>query len=142
MEQVYKVGSPQEMIDLGKRFAKQLVQGSVVTLKGTLAAGKTTFTKGIALGLGVTEDVTSPTFTIISEYDGNLPLYHMDTYRLGSEEEFLYTGGEELFHQDGVSIVEWPEIIDELLPKRTIRVVFEITDPTTRQVTITGGVAL
>ncbi len=142
MEQVYKVGSPQEMIDLGKRFAKQLVQGSVVALKGTLAAGKTTFTKGIALGLGVTEDVTSPTFTIISEYDGNLPLYHMDTYRLGSEEEFLYTGGEELFHQDGVSIVEWPEIIDELLPKRTIRVAFEITDPTTRQVTITGGVAL
>ncbi len=142
MEQVYMVGSPQEMIDLGKRFAQQLVPGSIVALKGTLAAGKTTFTKGVALGLGVTEDVTSPTFTIISEYEGDMPLYHMDTYRLGSEEEFLYTGGEELFHQDGVSIVEWPEIIDDLLPRRTIRVSFEITNPTTRKVMITGGATL
>lgn len=109
-------------------------------MQGTLAAGKTTFTKGIALGLGVQEDVTSPTFTVISEYQGTtMPLYHMDTYRLGSDEEFLYTGGEELFDQGGVCVVEWPELIEGLLPKRTIRITFDMLSPTSRRVIILGG---
>lgn len=143
MEQLFIVESAEEMIALGAAFAQQLTPGSVVALHGTLAAGKTTFTKGIGEALGVREDITSPTFTIISEYDGSkLPLYHMDTYRIGSDEEFLYTGGEELFYQDGVSIVEWPDIISNLLPAQTIWVYFTIETPTSRRVVIQGGAKL
>lgn len=105
-----------ETIALGERMAADLRPGDVVVLNGDLGAGKTTFTKGIAKGLGIKEIIKSPTFTIIHEYqDGCLPLYHMDAYRLenGGAEDL---GLEEYFDGDGVSVVEWAEFVEDELP--------------------------
>ena len=117
----------QELTEYGINLGKELIPGSVVALTGDLGAGKTTLAKGIARGLGVTEEITSPTFTIINEYtSGRLPLYHYDVYRLGEGEE-AYDGMEELgykehFFGDGITVVEWADIIEELLPKETINI--------------------
>ena len=89
-------------------------------MQGTLAAGKTTITKGIAKALEIEETVTSPTFTLISEYEGIMPLYHMDVYRLDSTEDFINLGTEDLIYGKGISIIEWSEKIMEALPKKTI----------------------
>jgi len=95
-----------------------LQPGDVLTLAGDLGAGKTTFTQGLARGLGITEPVSSPTFTIIKEYDdGRLPLYHMDIYRLGNAALQEDLGYDEYFYGDGVSVVEWAEFLTELLPE-------------------------
>lgn len=91
--------------------------GSVVLLEGTLGAGKTTFAQGIAAGLDVTEDLTSPTFALVQEYQGRLPLFHMDLYRLASEEDFHLIGGWEYFHRDGVVLIEWADRLGDHLPK-------------------------
>ncbi|HPS44963.1 MAG TPA: tRNA (adenosine(37)-N6)-threonylcarbamoyltransferase complex ATPase subunit type 1 TsaE, partial [Treponemataceae bacterium] len=114
--------TPEETIALGKRLGSMLKKGDVVALQGTLAAGKTTITKGIALALGITEPVTSPTFTLISEYYGSMTLYHMDVYRLDSTEDFLNLGVEELLYGDGVCVVEWSEKVMKELPKSAILV--------------------
>ena len=92
----------------------------MVALQGTLGAGKTTITKGIAAALGVTDTVTSPTFCLISEYDGAMPLYHMDVYRLDGAEDFQNIGASDLIYGDGVSVIEWSEKIMDELPERTI----------------------
>jgi tRNA threonylcarbamoyladenosine biosynthesis protein TsaE len=110
----------------------------VLALNGTLAAGKTTITKGIARGLGVDETVTSPTFTIVSEYSGRLPLYHIDTYRLDSAESFTDIGGEDMLYGDGVCVVEWSEKIAELLPENTITLQIDLEDAETRKITLSG----
>ena len=89
-------------------------------MQGTLAAGKTTITKGIALALGVEDTITSPTFCLISEYEGKIPLYHMDVYRLNGSDDFINLGAEELIYGNGVSIIEWSEKIMDTLPKKTI----------------------
>lgn len=105
---------------LGERLAKQLKAGDVITLEGDLGAGKTTFTKGIARGLGVQRVVNSPTFTIIKEYEGHLPLYHMDVYRLEDQDEDL--GFDEYFYGDGVTVVEWAQFIQEMLPEENLTI--------------------
>lgn len=97
-------------------------KGDVIALFGTLAAGKTTLTKGIAEALEIQEPVTSPTYTIVSEYEGKLPLYHLDTYRLSGEDEALTIGIEELLYGNGVCVIEWSERIQNMLPPHTIRV--------------------
>ena len=97
-----------------KRLASFLKPGDVITLEGDLGAGKTTFTKGLALGLGVNRTVNSPTFTIIKEYQGKIPLYHMDVYRLEDSDEDL--GFDEYFSGNGVTVIEWAHIIEEQLP--------------------------
>ena len=89
-------------------------------MQGTLAAGKTTITKGIAQALGITDTITSPTFCLISEYYGKMPLYHMDVYRLEGGEDFVNLGTDDMIYGDGVSIIEWSEKIMEELPSRTI----------------------
>ena len=94
-----------------------MVAGSVVLLEGTLGAGKTTLARGFAVGLGVTEDVTSPTFALVHEYEGTLPLFHMDLYRLSSVEEFEAIGGWEYFQRDGVVLIEWPDRLGSAVPK-------------------------
>lgn len=96
-------------------LASRLVSGDVIALEGDLGAGKTAFTKGLAKGLGITRNVNSPTFTIIKEYQGHLPLYHMDVYRLSESEEDL--GFDEYFEGDGVTVVEWAHLIKEQLPE-------------------------
>lgn len=109
--------SAEETEALGERIGSVLSPGSVVALRGGLASGKTTLTKGIARALGVEEDVTSPTYTLISEYPGRIPLYHMDAYRLEGAEDFLALGAEEYLYGKGVCVVEWSERVAEALPE-------------------------
>ena len=105
-------------------------------MQGTLAAGKTTITKGIAAALGITETVTSPTFTLISEYKGKMPLYHMDVYRLDSTEDFINLGTEDMIYGKGVSVIEWSEKIMEELPSSTIIIKLEAQQDGSRLITI------
>jgi len=123
-------------MELGKALGKSLKAGDVVAFTGTLAAGKTYFTKGIALALQIEEEVTSPTFTIVYEYYGSLSLYHFDLYRLTSYEDFLDMGGEEYLYGDGVCVIEWSEKILKELPKNTIFVDIQIKDDEMREITI------
>jgi tRNA threonylcarbamoyladenosine biosynthesis protein TsaE len=108
--------SPEETMAEGEKIARCLCPGAVVALKGPLGAGKTCLTKGIARYFGVNEEVTSPTYTIISEYQGNLPFYHIDAYRLRGDEDFSAIGGEEVISGEGITVVEWSERIPQSLP--------------------------
>lgn len=128
--------SEEETVLLGKKLGEKLKKGDVVALDGTLAAGKTYFTKGIALGLKIQEEITSPTFTVISEYSGRLPLYHMDIYRLAGEEDFLNIGAEDMLYGNGVCVIEWSEKIKEILPKNTISVKISINSNNSRSISI------
>lgn len=116
----FKTCSPEETIELGKRIGNKLKKGDVIAMQGTLAAGKTTITKGIAQALGIADTITSPTFCLISEYYGKMPLYHMDVYRLEGGEDFVNLGTDDMIYGDGVSIIEWSEKIMDELPKKTI----------------------
>ncbi len=111
------VSSPQETHNLGAKFAETLTPGSVITFNGNLGAGKTTCIQGVCAGLGVTQHVTSPTFTLINEYAGKLPVYHFDFYRIQSDYEVTDLGLAEYFEGDGVCLIEWPDVIEHLLPK-------------------------
>ena len=107
--------------DFGRVFAESLMPGNVVALIGPLGAGKTTLAKAIAKGLGVTETLTSPTFTIVQEYEsGRLPLYHFDVYRVSDEEELFEMGFEEYLHKGGVCLIEWADLIEDMLPPHTV----------------------
>lgn len=110
----------EETIALGYKIGLLLKKGDVIAMQGTLAAGKTTITKGIAKALDISDTITSPTFCLISEYSGKMPLYHMDVYRLDGEEEFVNLGTDDMIYGDGVSIIEWSEKIMGQLPKKTI----------------------
>lgn len=113
--------SSEETIELGRKIGKLLKHGDIIAMSGTLAAGKTTITKGIAESLGVKDNITSPTFCLISEYEGEkMPLYHMDVYRLDGEDDFLNLGVEEMLYGNGVCIIEWSEKVKKVLPKKTI----------------------
>lgn len=113
--------SEKQTEELGLKLAKELKPGTVIALIGDLGSGKTALTKALAKGLGIEEQVTSPTFTIIQEYSGGrLPLYHFDVYRLEGEEDMYELGYEDYFYGDGVCVVEWADRIKELLPKNTI----------------------
>lgn len=114
--------------ELGFRMGRELKSGDVVALEGPLGAGKTVFVQGLAGALGITEAVSSPTFTIISEYRGLMTLYHMDLYRLNTPEEFAFLGVEEIIEGDGVTVVEWGEKAGDELPERSIRVNITIGD--------------
>ena len=116
----FTTSSAEETIELGKKIGKLLKKGDIIAMQGTLAAGKTTITKGIAQALGITETITSPTFCLISEYPGTMPLYHMDVYRLDGTEDFINLGTDDMLYGDGVSIIEWSEKIMDELPKTTI----------------------
>ncbi len=118
-----KTNNETETKEIAARLASMLNRGDVITLEGDLGAGKTTFTKGIAKGLGIKEIISSPTFTIIKEYmGGKLPLYHMDVYRLeGSDEDI---GFDEYFYGDGITIVEWAHFIEDYLPKQLLTITF------------------
>jgi tRNA threonylcarbamoyladenosine biosynthesis protein TsaE len=118
--------SAKETMLLGKKLGRLLAPGSVVALSGGLGAGKTCFTKGIALALGIREEVTSPTYTIVSEYEGEVPLRHIDVYRLSGGADFELMGGEELIDEACVVVIEWPEKIARFLPQNTIFVDIEI----------------
>lgn len=128
-----QTNSEEESKQLARKLAEYLSPGDVLTLEGDLGAGKTTFTKGIAEGLGVRQIVSSPTFTIVKEYEGSLPLYHMDAYRLEYSEEDV--GFSEYFNGDGVSVVEWAQFIDEFLPAERLDIEINYLDENKRKIT-------
>ena len=116
----FEILSEAEMRTFAGKVADSLKPGDVVALIGDLGTGKTTLTKYIAAALGVKETVTSPTFNIVKEYhSGRLPLYHFDVYRIGSSEDMFEIGCEEYFFGDGVSVIEWADLIEEILPENT-----------------------
>jgi tRNA threonylcarbamoyladenosine biosynthesis protein TsaE len=130
--------SADETANIGEKIGSVLEKGDVIALSGSLAAGKTTLAKGIAKGIGVEEEVTSPTFTLISEYRGRVPLYHMDMYRLDGQLDFENLGAEEMLYGDGVCLIEWSEKIEALLPGRSIRIRLESDGDSGRRISIQG----
>ena len=114
---------PEATWELGRRLGEQAVKGQVICLNGDLGVGKTVFTKGLAEGLGIREPVNSPTFTILQIYDeGRYPFYHFDVYRIGDVSEMDEIGYEDYFYGDGVCLIEWAELIEEILPENCVRI--------------------
>jgi tRNA threonylcarbamoyladenosine biosynthesis protein TsaE len=130
--------SPEETMAAGERIAARLHGGSIVALRGGLGAGKTCLTKGIARGLGITEEITSPTYTIISEYQGNPPLYHIDAYRLEGDDDFFALGGEEWLYGKGIAVIEWSERLPRSVPAGALAVEITITGAEGRIIQISG----
>jgi len=114
--------APQQTADFGAAFAQKLQPGDVVAFSGNLGSGKTTCIRGICAGLDVKELVLSPTFTLINEYHGRMAVYHFDFYRIHLVQELHDLGVEEYFYSDGICLVEWPEVVQQLLPSRHIRI--------------------
>lgn len=118
--------SPEETFGIGVQLAREARPGDIYTLEGDLGVGKTIFTKGMAKGLGIEEPVTSPTFTILQEYEsGRLPLYHFDVYRIGDPEEMDEIGYEDYFYGQGICLIEWAGLIRELIPDEAVRISIE-----------------
>ena len=129
--------SQEETIQLGYKIGSLLRPGDVIAMSGTLGAGKTTITKGIAQALGIEDTITSPTFCLISEYQGTkLTLNHMDVYRLEGDEDFLNLGVEEMLYGDGICIVEWSDKVKKSMPKKTIWMTIKPEDDGSRTITL------
>lgn len=140
---VIETRSPEETFALGKKIGEMARPGEIYTLTGDLGVGKTVFTQGVAAGLGITEPVSSPTFTIIQEYDsGRLPFYHFDVYRIGDIEEMDEIGYDDYFFGQGICLIEWANLIEEILPENRREIVIEKDLEKGfdyRRITITGG---
>ena len=131
---------PEETFNYGKKLAAYLSKGSIVALYGPLGSGKTCFTKGIASALGVEDEITSPTYTIVSEHEGrDFLLYHIDAYRLTGSEDFYGIGGEEIIYGNGISVIEWSENIENFIPDSAFRVNIKILSDCERQINIYRG---
>ena len=128
----YKITTKNEFetIEIAQNFESEKFPNMIICLDGELGSGKTVFTKGIANALGINETITSPTFTIIKEYDGELPLYHMDVYRLDGNTEGV--GIEEYFNKGGVVVIEWAETIKNILPEERLDVKIKVLDENKR----------
>lgn len=136
MQKEYLTNNQEETIELGKKIGNVLNVGDVVLLIGDLSAGKTTITKGIGVALGVKKIINSPTFTIVKQYQGKCPLYHLDLYRLdGLNNDFDL---EEYIETDGVCVIEWPHQIDEILPKEYLEIELKRINENQRQIIIRG----
>lgn len=123
---VIETNSAQETFALGEKIGRQARAGEIYTLLGDLGAGKTVFTQGVAVGLGIKEPVNSPTFTILQIYqEGRLPFYHFDVYRIGDVEEMEEIGYEDYFYGDGLCLIEWANLIEEILPQDVIQIMIE-----------------
>lgn len=126
MENIFETYSAEETFALGKKIGERAEPGQVYSLIGDLGVGKTVFTQGVAAGLGIQEPVNSPTFTILQIYEaGRIPFYHFDVYRIGDVEEMEEIGYEDCFYGEGVCLIEWAGLIEEILPENYIRI--EIT---------------
>ncbi|MDE7432823.1 MAG: tRNA (adenosine(37)-N6)-threonylcarbamoyltransferase complex ATPase subunit type 1 TsaE [Lachnospiraceae bacterium] len=120
---VYESNSPEETLEIAFKIGQSARAGDIFCLYGDLGVGKTVFAQGFAKGLGVKECINSPTFTIIQVYDeGKLPLYHFDVYRIGDSEEMFEIGYEEYFYGEGVCLIEWADLIKELLPGQITKI--------------------
>lgn len=123
---VIETNSAQETFALGEEIGRQARAGEIYTLLGDLGVGKTVFTQGVASGLGMKEPVNSPTFTILQIYqEGRLPFYHFDVYRIGDVEEMEEIGYEDYFYGDGLCLIEWANLIEEILPENVIQIMIE-----------------
>lgn len=123
---IIETNSPEETFLLGERLGKEAEAGQVYCLNGDLGTGKTVFTQGFAKGLGILKPVNSPTFTILQVYEeGRLPFYHFDVYRIGDVEEMDEIGYEDCFYGGGVSLIEWPSLIEEILPEKRMEITLE-----------------
>lgn len=123
---VYETWKPEETYELGKKMGENAAPGQVICLNGDLGVGKTVFTQGFACGLGIEGPVNSPTFTIVQQYDdGRLPLYHFDVYRIGDISEMDEIGYEDCFYGEGVCLIEWSGLIEEILPEHVTEVTIE-----------------
>lgn len=117
-DKLFETNSPEETFELGRQIGQEAAAGTVFTLIGDLGTGKTVFTQGLAQGLGITELVNSPTFTILQVYEeGRCPFYHFDVYRIGDISEMDEIGYEDCFYGDGVCLIEWADLIEEILPE-------------------------
>ena len=117
MTGIYETNSPEETLALGEEFGRKAEKGLIIALTGDLGVGKTLFSKGFAKGLGIDEHITSPTFTIVNEYMGRLPFYHFDVYRIADPDEMYDIGFDEYIFGEGVCLIEWANIIEELIPE-------------------------
>ena len=134
MEYKVTTRSEEETIELAQNFESEKFPNMVICLRGDLGSGKTVFTKGIANALGIDETITSPTFNIIKEYDGELPLYHMDVYRLNGKVDDL--GLEEYYKKGGVVVIEWADMIEDYLPEERLDIKFKVVDEDIRVLVI------
>ena len=130
MEYKITTHNERETIELAQNFESEKFPNMIICLDGELGSGKTVFTKGIANALGIQESITSPTFTIIKEYEGEVPLYHMDVYRLNGDVDG--TGIEEYFTKGGVVVIEWADMIKDILPKERLEIKFRVAGENTR----------
>ncbi len=120
---IFETTSEKETFELGRRIGEKALPGLIVTLSGDLGVGKTILTKGVASGLGITENVSSPTFTIVQVYDeGRLPFYHFDVYRIGDVSEMDEIGYEDYFFGEGVCLIEWAELVSEIIPDNAVNI--------------------
>ena len=123
---IIETNSEKETFELGKKIGENAKAGQIYTLTGDLGVGKTVFTQGLAAGLGITEPVNSPTFTILQVYEeGRMPFYHFDVYRIGDLEEMEEIGYDDYFFGQGICLIEWAELIEEILPEKRIEVTIE-----------------
>lgn len=126
MKKIFETNKAEETFLLGKKLAEQAVSGQIYCLDGELGTGKTVFTRGFAAGLGIMEPVNSPTFTIVQVYEeGRLDFYHFDVYRIADVEEMYEIGCEEYFDGEGVCLIEWAYLIEEILPQNVIHIKIE-----------------
>ena len=137
----FYTASAQETEQLGQRLGQRLKPGAVIAYSGDLGAGKTAFTRGLARGLGIEDPITSPTYTIVNEYPGKIPLFHFDMYRLGSSEDLFDIGWEDYLTRGGVIAVEWSERVTDALPQDTVWVTIarHPDSDSWRIITIEGG---
>lgn len=139
MEKSFICSTEKETLALANRLAKLLPGRAFITLDGELGAGKTVFTRGLAAGLGLTDDILSPTFTIVAEHAGERPLYHFDVYRLSDADELYAIGYEDYLRQEGVIVMEWAVLIPEAVPKAHLAVTLEGEGDLPRRVTLSAS---
>lgn len=125
-KQVWESFAPKDTFEIGRKIAESAKPGEVYTLIGDLGVGKTVFTQGVAAGLGITEPVNSPTFTIVQVYEeGRMPFYHFDVYRIGDVEEMEEIGYEDCFYGEGICLIEWANLIEEILPEHYRQIIIK-----------------
>jgi len=135
----FKSYSEKDTEKIGEMLARKIKRGEIIRMYGDLGAGKTAFTRGLVRGLGYNGRVTSPTFTVVNEYEASIPVFHFDAYRLSGEEELYDIGFEDYLNRNGVCVIEWSEIVDAILPSDSIKVTIKHgTDVNTRDIEILG----
>lgn len=133
---IIKTNSPEETIDFARKFSGLLKPNDVITLYGDLATGKTTFTKGVCEYFNADQEATSPTFTLINEYNADLPIFHFDCYRIIHPDEIIMLGFDEYLEKDGIVLIEWPEKIKNHVPEDSIELHLEYIDDKRRRIEI------